>query len=144
MELDLPSPDKKNARLQGGRRQWQYFIVDLLFLLQRLFIGVDDGFPECSSCAARDGVKHVSVLLFAVLLIDPLGHDDAQPASGLRKLDAVQLEHPVKGDRRVGFDLRARVSNVVDGDFYVGKIHFHSSYICMVISSRLGCISALF
>ena len=119
MELGLPLLDIKNAHLQGGRRQRQYFIADLLFLFRRFSVSVDNCFLERSSCAARDRVKYVRVQLFAVLFVASLGHDDAQPASGFRKPNAVYLEHPVKGDGRIGFDLATSVGNVVNGDFHI-------------------------
>ena len=83
-----------------------------VFLFRRFSVSVDDCFLERCARSGRDGVENVRVQCFAVLVECFLRHEDIQPLFGFCQPNAVYLEHPVKGDGRVGFDLRARVGNV--------------------------------
>ena len=104
------------------------------YLFQRFFVSVDDCFLERCARSGRDGMKNIRVQCLSVLVECFLRHEDVQPLLGLCQPDTVYLEHPVKGDRRVGFDLRARVSNVVDGNFHVRKVHVSNSSLSYFVN----------
>ena len=127
----------------GLNRTIRYFIVSSCFLFRRFSVSVDDCFLERCARSGRDGVENIRVQCLAILVECFLRHEDVQPLLGFCQPDAVYLEHPVKGDRCVGFDLRACVRDVVDGNFHVRKIHMvDSSYSCIVISFFWVCAYA--
>ena len=89
------------------------------FLFRRFSVSVDNCFLERRARSGRDGMKNIRVQCLSVLVECFLRHEDVQPLLGFCQPNAVYLEHPVKGDGRVGFDLRACVRNVVDGNLHV-------------------------
>ena len=103
------------------------------FLFRRFSVSVDNCFLERRARAGRDGVENVHVQCLAILVECFLRHENVQPLLGFCQPDTVYLEHSVKGDGRVGFELRARVSNVVDCNLPVRKVHVsNSSLSCFI------------
>ena len=89
------------------------------FLFRRFSVSVDDCFLERRTRSCCNGMKNIRVQCLAVLIECFLRHEDVQALLGFCQPDAVNLEHPVKGDGCVGLDLASSVGNVVDGDFHI-------------------------